>query len=439
MKFKCFILTVTAMLLFAGCFKDENDFDALRHNIVVEGDFDPMLGVPVAKMSVSMADIVGVMDTASNMTVELNDEDIVTLKYEDKQHTVFDFYLDGKSKNYSVKQSSDTVYATSILKGDLPITLFDKINQASMYDVVAEDIFVDMNSMMKGYVSGTLSEMLTRGLEIYYDSIRLQVSCADGFRPVVLLNDPSMRVSVSELVDGKELTIIDHYNISQLVNRKLERVSFSVRMNIAVPLAQWNEMGLGNVDSLGVDSISADIHTQVSIPMRFHCDDIRYVDEQPIDLSDLGDDWMDIVEEGLSVSLSDTSYLVLDVNNYIPLSLGFNFQLIDSLGNELTGRVLAQDSMLRGAPVREIGNTYIYESAGYTKSRLSLPITRTLLGQLGKARSIRLFFAGTTSNKVSKGERPLVIMRGKDKLEMRAHVLVRPHVHFETTIQQFIK
>ena len=60
----------------AACSKD--DFMELRHPIVMEGEFDPVYGIPVAKMSADVATMVGMLDFNQNVTVYIGEDDIVS-------------------------------------------------------------------------------------------------------------------------------------------------------------------------------------------------------------------------------------------------------------------------------------------------------------------------------------------------------------------------
>ena len=50
MKLKTITFAIIATLLVSSCMK-EGDFSELKHPIIFEGDFDPVLGIPFAKMS----------------------------------------------------------------------------------------------------------------------------------------------------------------------------------------------------------------------------------------------------------------------------------------------------------------------------------------------------------------------------------------------------
>ena len=76
MKLKTITFAIIATLLVSSCMK-EGDFSELKHPIIFEGDFDPVLGIPFAKMSANMGDIVKLFDSTETSSVYIDSNDFL--------------------------------------------------------------------------------------------------------------------------------------------------------------------------------------------------------------------------------------------------------------------------------------------------------------------------------------------------------------------------
>lgn len=429
MKTKHLILAMFALITMVGCIK-EGDFSELRHPLIVEGEFDPVLGFPLAKMSADMGDLVKMLDSSQNLSLYVNDNDLISLRYSEIQHVNLDFTM---GKGVQAADGSLMVYRTTELNGSVPISLFSRIEQLSEHNISAASIIVTMDADMKGYVKDSLLAMVDRGAIIDFDSIRMQVKCADGHTEPLPLADTSKTINISRLVNGVILHIVDHYDMHDLLERRPTELRYSLRMNMAIPADQLADDALGRyIDSLGIDSIAATIQTNVDIPMQMYCEDLTYSDTIELNLQQM-DTLLNQVEDYMTLRDS-LSYFVIEASNYIPLEMKINGMLMDANYNVLQDKLFDTDSALVGAPVKKHGQLDLYESDGYSQSRLVLPIGWTMLRKLSRTKYMKFMISASSSTRGAQEAKPKVAVKKDDRLDLRAYVVVAPHVSLSVPV-----
>ena len=390
MKLRTITFTIAAVLMMCSCVK-ENDFEALKHPLIIEGDFDPVLGLPLAKMTANMAQIIGLLDSAQEVDVYIDSNDLVSLRFNDTAHTLL-YYKVGEEKNTAGRKGFvDSIRIQNVLSGKLNIPLFQSTELLGINDLEFKGMYFSFNSIVKAFVTDSLRDIFSHGVRLYFDSVVLQVNCLDGFSPVINLNVGSNGVSSSNLIAGQPLEIMNNYDISQIVNHKPLDVSYSVRLNVVVPANQWQTN----------DSIT----------------------EQNMSLKD---STLDKVERMLN--LDSSSCLVIESRNWLPIDLHVNLALLDSMKNTLTSTSYMSDSILYGAPLHREAFAESYVSSGYTKSRIVIPISFDMLKSLRKTKYLKYTVGANTSRRGVPEERPTVSVRGSDKLELRTYIVVAPHV-----------
>ena len=427
MKLRTITFTIAAVLMMCSCVK-ENDFEALKHPLIIEGDFDPVLGLPLAKMTANMAQIVGLLDSAQEVDVYIDSNDLVSLRFNDTAHTLL-YYKVGEEKNTAGgKGFVDSIRIQNVLSGKLNIPLFQTTELFGINDLEFKGMYFSFNSVVKAFVTDSLRDIFSHGVRLYFDSVVLQVNCLDGFSPVINLNVGSNGVSSSNLIAGQPLEIMNNYDISQIVNHKPLDVSYSVRLNVVVPANQWQTNdSITYIDSIGVDSIVADFNCHADFPMQVYCGDIEYKDTAWVNLNmSLKDSTLDKVERMLN--LDSSSCLVIESRNWLPIDLHVNLALLDSSMNILTSTSYKSDSILYGAPLHREAFAESYVSSGYTKSRIVIPISFDMLKSLRKTKYLKYTVGANTSRRGVPEERPTVSVRGSDKLELRTYIVVAPHV-----------
>lgn len=410
----------------------DGDFDELRHPLVVEGDFDPVLGFPLAKTSANMIDIIDMLDTANNLSVFVGDDGMLTIRYREIMRSTM---VIDNLKGRGAKDASDSVYLSVPIQGSVPISLFRKMRQITDDSIQMQSVLVTLESILNGYVGDSVLAAVDRGAKIYFDSLRLQVECMDGFVKTVPIYREILHVGVHELIAGQHVRILNHYDFADVVRHEPKELRYSITMNLTVPMSAMQTDADAFMRSLSVDSIVASMDAQVDFPMQFNCHNLVYNDTLDVDASAL-DSLLFKVEENLTLNDS-ASYLVIESKNEIPVAFSVNATLLGAQGEVVMRRLFDVDSTLAAAPIAPNAGKQNYISDGYAKSRLVIPIDMPMLHNLSRTRMLSYRLTASTAQQMPAGkvEKPIIEVRQKDKLDLRAYVVVSPHVHLSLSTE----
>lgn len=414
-----------------SCVK-EGDFSELRHNFVLEGDFDPVLGTPIAKMSANIATLIGMVDSSEDMQVYIDSNDLVSIRYCDSVHTRYSF-LPTKNTRRHNDGLPDTIWGTSSITGEMTIDLFTKLHQLSTSPIESVGLFVNIAADMVAFADPEALQILKEnGVRLYFNNLKLNVTCLDGFCPTIPIADESDHIDIDQLVAGSHIKILDHFDCSYLVTRRPSTVRYSIDFNIGVPAAVWENVDETVVAGLGLDSIVADIVLTADFPMQMYCRDLAYLDTIVLDM-DVVDSVLNRIDNVMTINDS-SSYLVVEARNSIPLSFALNASLLDQQKRPLTENLLEHDSILYAAPIRPLGGSVTNVSDGYTESRIVLPLNDEKIQTLRKTKyiSYHVLFASSTTGVST--YHPVVSVQGKDRLDLRTYLVIAPHVRLSIPI-----
>jgi len=429
MRLKIILFTIIAGALMSACTKD---FDLLKHPIVVEGDMDPVWAIPAAKWSVSVNDLMSWIDTIGLFSIYTNEDDILSMRYQDTLHSVYN-YDDVKAlPAKSEKEEYDSMYLSYKISGRLDMPLFSSLDGLSDNNLQLKGLYVSASAFVKGFVNDTARFNYNHGIRMFLDSVYVTVVCADGFSPVIPLADEAPSILERELIAGKKIDILNQFDISPITNRKPKYIRYSMNLITAVPTSRILEGSVENyLKSIGFDSIVADTRCIADFPLQIHCNDISHGDTLEWQLpADISDSVLNQVEQYLT--LDSTSYLVIEARNHIPLSFNLNLSLMDSNMAPLADNILNGEQVIQGAKLRlsEIIDSYVADD--YSRTCISIPIDSELLHDLKNTRFLGYRIGLSTSTAGATGEMPTVAVLGKDKIDFRIRVVLAPHVHFSS-------
>lgn len=434
MKQRFFIVVALCAFLFTSCMK-EDDFSELRHPLVLQGDFDPLLGLPIAKMSANMSTLLGMLHTSDNVSISVDSEtDLVAFRYHDTLD--FEYTYDGTAKG---KGRAKGAYGDSIvldcqsLSGSTDIDLFQKLTEVGNGNIEAKGMYVTLVANMKTRVSDNVLALVDHGVEAFFDCDTMYVSCMDGTEWTIGLGRSLGRVNVKDLVDGKRIPVVENYDVSYLANRKPTQIRYSAKFYIIAPpdLDYISCMQYIN-DSLYIDALTTRMSTDVDFPLQLYCRDLAYFDTIALDPLQ-----MDSLLEQMDryVTLNDTSnQLVFAADNTLPISLSLNAVCLDSNKHAISQRLITRDSLLVGAPIKPYGTTGSYTSSGSSSSRIAVTVTRDILEKLNRTRYILLTIGANTSTQGASENNPTVVVLGQDRLNLKLYLKLAPHIHINTPI-----
>ena len=442
MKQRITILLLLTILLMAACSKD--DFSELRHPIVMEGEFDPIFGIPVAKMSADMATMVGMLDFNHDVSVYIGEDDIVSFRYYYNRHFTMSWTASKDTPSHPRKGEMDTVRSFSVIEGTQTFDLFEKLEIFDTDDFNVNEFLVTLDADVKGFVNSSFQEALARGANLTFDSLVIVVHCLDGYTEELPLLISSEKVRVSELIETRNIPILNHYNMRTVVEHRPTSVDYTVRMCITIPT---EELAPGSgfaecMETLGVDSMMCDLHACLELPLNFYSRHISYTDTLPLDLSNLNEKLENIGDgvltgEHYTVQLNDTNcYIAFVAKNELPVELIFNITFLDEVGSPILSALFDGDRALLPAPVIPLeGHQDTWVSNGATESQFKIHLSLDELKQLCNTRRLLYSIELSSANHDLPGAKPFVAVKMQDKIDIRSYVVLSPHADFSIPLE----
>ncbi len=427
MRLKIILFALVASVFVTGCNKE--DFNILKNPLIIEGDLNPEWGIPLVKWSVSVSDMLGWVDTFGVFSVYVDDNDMLSMRYQDSLHSVYE-YSDAKCSVIPDWEIDDTIRLYHTILGQLNMPIFSALQNEMGEEISMKGLYVSASTFLKGFINDTVHFNYDHGIKIYLDSIKLTVMCADGFNPVIPLTDVPRSIEEEDLILGKRISILNRYDISSLLNRKPKYIRYSVQMVTAVPItAMFSGSAESYLKTIGFDSIVADTRCIADFPLQVYCHNIGHADtvEWKLPVNN-PDQVFDTIEK--YVSLDSTCSLVIEARNSIPFSMGLSINLLDSNMNLVYENVLNGLQEIRGASLKMSDMVDSYISDEYGRTLITIPVDFRLLKQLRNTRHISYRIHLNSSTDGAQEETPTVAIRSTDKVDLRARIVMSPHIHF---------
>ena len=397
------LLIILASLMMTSCLKDGlHDFDALKNPISVEGTVNPTLGVPIAYGSLSLFDVINmIQQTVADL--EVDDNGIISIVYDTTQHWNVPFE---SGKGSGLMNSSDIVHvARKEIKGVVAIDLFNQISELDNAEMEVDSLKVNLNAFIKADAhDSTLQRMNEYHVHVYYASLFLDVKGKDNSHKIFYIGDS---ITIDSLIQGQNIVLFDNTDISDAINKRPVEITYGARMNIAFEAAFFGT-GLSEddfvSDSLGVNAVDIDANIKVSFPISTYINNLGY--ETDISFSSSFD------PQELSI---DSSALYIECDNSIPLALQLRCQLKD------------ESDIVLGDLLNPIVTTLA--APGSKKTTIEIPVTRDIFDKLQKTKKIHLNAMLNTAD-LNPPARVKVAVRATDKLDLRIYAKVQPSYNF---------
>lgn len=437
MKHRITTLLLLMPLLLASC--DKEDFEALRHPIVLEGEFDPVFGIPVAKMSADMATMTGMLDFNNDVTVYVGEDNIVSFRYYYNKHFTMSWVASKGAAKGSTKDGFDTIRSYSLIEGTQTFDLFEKLKIFDTNEFRVNEFFVTLDADVKGFVNSSFQEALAVGANLTFDSLVIVIHCLDGYSeelPQLITTDV---ISVADLRETKNIPIFYKYDMKNVIEHRPTKVDYKVRMCITVPTEQMLPGSTFNqcMETLGVDSMMADMHACLELPLNFYSHGVSYNDTLPLDLSNLSERLHNIEDsvmhgENYTIHMNDSNcYMAFVTKNYLPMELTFNITFLDGEGNEILHTLFEGDRAVYAAPVVPMeGHADTWVSDGASTAQFKVHMTLSELKQLCNTRSVAYKIDLNTANHEQTDSKPYMAVRMDDHIDIRAYVVLSPHADF---------
>lgn len=437
-------ITTTLLLLtviVAACNKD--DFSELSHPIVLEGEFDPVYALPLAKMSADLATIVGMFDMNKDVEVYAGEEDVLSFRYNYNTSFTLDWTASKGTKSSDTKDALDTIYNYTLIEGTQTFDLFKKLEIFDTNEFNINEFLVTVEADVTGFVNSSFQEALARGANLTFDSLVLVIHCMDGYTEELPHLITTEKVSVADLLNTHRVPIFYKYNLKDVVEHRPTSVDYKVRMCITIPTEQMLP-GSGFeecMQTLGVDSMTTDLRACLELPLKFYSREVSYFDTLSLDLSNLEENLGEIENgtvngEHYTLSLTDTNcYIAFVTKNYLPMELNFNVTFLDGNQNEILHTLFEGDRAIYAAPVTQMeGHADTWMSDGNTMSQFKIHLSLNDLKQLTNTRNVVYKINLNTARHSLAGEKPYVAIRMEDGIEIRSYVVVAGHADFSLPV-----
>ena len=435
----------TALLLLsvivAACSKD--DFSELRHPIVIEGEFDPVYALPLAKMSADMATIVGMFDINKDVEVYAGEDDVLSFRYNYNRFFTLDWTASKGMKKGGTKDGLDTIHNYTLIEGTQTFDLFEKLEIFDTNEFSINEFLVTVEADVTGFVNSSFQEALARGANLTFDSLVLVIHCMDGYTEELPHLITTEKVSVPDLLNTHRVPIFNKYNLKDVVEHRPTSVDYKVRMCITIPAEQMMP-GSGFeecIQTLGVDSMTTDLRACLELPLKFYSKEVTYFDTLSLDLSNLEEELGEIEDGSMNgdhytLSLTDSNcYIAFVTKNHLPVELNFNVTFLDGNQNEILHTLFEGDRAIYAAPVTQMeGHADTWISEGNTMSQFKIHLSLDELKQLANTRNVVYRIKLNTARHSQAGEKPYVAIRMDDHIDIRCYAVVSGHADFSLPV-----
>lgn len=418
---KTLFFALLACMMFASCEKIVGDLDFINHEIEVQGTVNPTLGVPVAHGSVSVYDILQMVQV-TEATIEIGDDGIVNIVYdtsiqqtiainESKKHSR-PFKNHSKSANYV-----DTTHNS--IQGSIIIDIFDNIDSTlNGASIEVDNLYVNVLAFVKANArEGAREAMDTFHVTVFYDSLYISAVGKDG--SIQRINLPNV-IPVDSLLEGQHIKLFKDEDISQVINKRPVEIRYGARMNIAFESAFYETDLTAKefvADSIGIDFVDINAGVRVDFPVSTYIKDLTYNTDLQFEPSfNLGE---------LTI---DSSMLILSCSNGLPLALGLSAALVDANGNELCQLLDPTPTTIAGASVGMDVNGH-FVAVNKSNSELRIPITEPVFNKLLKTKAIRINAVLNTSETGSTLNKNVAI-KSTDVLDIMVTAKIQPSYPF---------
>ena len=415
---KGIFFVVLASLFMTSCLKDGfNDFDALQHPMYFHGTVNPTLGVPIGTGSANIYDMLKMVQL-SVATMEVNNNGTITFVYSDSTaHWHFD--MDGNSGANPRRPSTKEVVYTSRknIEGSVAIDLFENISILDSATIEVKEILVYFNAYVLAHAQPQTQAMLaSHNVHFYYDSITLSVIGQDNVKyPILNLQDS---IPIDSLLNGQHIVLFNNTDVSDIINRRPNKIEYSARLNIQFEDAFFATAGITEdqyvADSLGITDIDIDAVINVRFPLAAYINGLEYTTDIDFSPSFHLDD--------LQV---DSSMIYIECENELPLSLLVDAKLVDANGIELCSLLDPVQTVVAGADVQFNPTANIYTATTPKTTLIAVPVTASVFESILNTKKIRLHAILNTSETGNVLDK-CVSIQADNYLNLRVYAKLRP-------------
>lgn len=414
---RLWVVLCALSIMFTSCFKDGlNDFEGLKHPLHLQGSFNPALGIPVGYGEMTINELLGMLDSSLERYVRIDEaNDLLTIMYD----TTIRYTYIYEGSTQGAKGDGDTD-STNVLHqyfdGEVDIDLFSGMNMLPD-DLEIRNALLSLEADVMAYATAqTAAQLEYYDVTVSIDSLALIATNAAG--EVYSLPLVTDSLVVNNLLDGEHLVLVNDGDLSDLVRIRPNRIRYQGRLNIQLGDDFWmRDFSQFVADSLGIDSVSIDADFDLVFPLSVYFSELSYADTVDVSIAD-GQVWDQVKLE--------ESYLVVELQNGLPLDLQLRLDCADSNDVELMHVLGEEWTTISGAQLRYEGSELdCYVAASPNTSVIKVPIDTQRLDYLRRMRKLHYRVRVATADATNHS---IVAVQGKDALAIRVYTQLSPTI-----------
>ncbi len=418
-KLSLAVIAMSLLTLTTSCLKDGiNDFEGLRHPLQLQGSFDPHLGIPIGSASITVGDLLGMFQETSGYIQLDPTTGVATVTYDTSFTNTYEFG-NKKAKTTPNRRKADNGFH-QMVEGEVDFDIFSNLQQLPS-NFKVDNLFVTLFADVVAHCSEQTESLLQDyDVKVFLDQIQLSASNHNGQQYVLPMEEDT--VMVNNLIAGDRVMIIDQANIAEVINIKPTKIHYQARLNIDLGSQFWaSDISQFVLDSLEISSIDLTSNIAAHFPLTVYFDDANFLTEMDIALGE---------QEILDNLVMDSSELVLELENSLPLQILLGAKLLDVNNNELGTLFNDPYVTIGGAQIGFNSTVGNYVVTGATKSVIRIPVNSSNIEALTKASKISLdTHLATASDPTGTEPQPMVSILGSDALRVRLYAQLHPTVN----------
>ncbi|MBQ9474149.1 MAG: hypothetical protein IJU81_07040 [Bacteroidales bacterium] len=423
MKQRILIIAVVSALLSTSCLK-EGDLDRFRHDMLIEVDLNPQVGLPLGTAEVSIAELLGMFKN-STAKVLVDNNGLVTIYYDTLITTTVNFENDAKSsKGRTSAKGLYTKYQED-MTGTLDIDLFKNLSHMPGGDsLVINRTYATLLSTIVAVADSRTDEFIIKhGAKLYFNSVKIYAECGDGSVveiPVDNVDSIPIR-NLSHQADTSDIYhMMDSTDLAFIINKRPQKLSYSMKLNIDVPtseLAANPSMAVFMRDSLGLSRMDVNAKFSMYVPCILYVNGLEYTTDIEFNAS----------KELKELEL-DSSYIYINVDNKLPFEFRLSCGILNADSVNLGYLFSGDDAIVSSANIRRADNSS-YEVSSSMQSVITIPLDSLKMQALKNAVTLQLHSAIRTAP--SSSGQPMVAIHSRDAMAFRLTGIFKPHFHQE--------
>ncbi|MDY5968960.1 MAG: hypothetical protein SPJ13_02950 [Bacteroidales bacterium] len=420
---------IAAILATMGACVKTSDIALLTHmnNLLVTGEFNPELGIPVGYATIQSKDLVKELDFGGHNVTLTSSSGVMTYTFDTS-------WTNTVPLNATATKTADTLRRN--IHGELDINLFEAAGNL-LDSVNLNEIMMSMDCLLKPSLNANTTRLMNAyGIQIILEDIELRGIGADGTSFSIRQFPSPVAYTRAVARNGFRWLIFDKENVIPLIKRKMQRMTVDISYTAVAPNVGQLIVGEGLdgsvdvnqwlMDNVKMESVTLDADVNMAFPFKFHISGMHQSIDIHFNFNDIAGENNN--EEGLAEALDfdvDSGYLVIEVVNGMPLDVDMNI-VADSAGQNVLN-LLDAPQKVPAAKMKRNGDSFFSSDTSHTT--LFVALNRERMASLRAATAMHMNTTVSSGTNMAPGEAydssVPVALRHEDQLQLRLYVIGR--------------